>query len=87
MLLMFGSNIAFINYENQNQIRRIDLADMREDCLELPSVVSNIAIDKRTKTMYCLSRVVDRIYRVKVDVTQMVKIDFTRLADAAGMRS
>lgn len=84
---MFGSNIAFINYENQNQIRRIDLADMREDWLELPSVVSNIAIDKRTNTMYCLSRVVDRIYRVKVDVTQMVKIDFTRFADSSGCAS
>ena len=84
MLLMFGSNIAFINYENQNQVRRIDLADMREDSLELPSVISNIAIDKRTNTMFCLSRVVDRIYRVKVDVTQMVKIGFTKFADSSG---
>ena len=69
------------------QVRRIDLADMREDWLELPSVVSNIAIDKRTNTMFCLSRVVDRIYRVKVDVTQMVKIDFTKFADSSGCTS
>lgn len=84
MLVMFRSNLAFINYEDQNEVRRIDLADMREDFLHLPSIISNITIDNSTNIMYCLSRVTDTIFRVYVDVTQMVLVGNRKLNDISG---
>lgn len=71
--------LLFIDFDERNIIRRIDLDDFRVDHLRLPVFLSNLATSKAEPIVYCLSRVSGVIYRVYIDVSLLEEIDHIKI--------
>lgn len=83
-LQMYGSNLVFIDFEDRNIIRRIDLSDSRTDSLVMPDFLGNISIPPGKNIVYCLSKLTSTLYRVFIDISLLVLMDNKKITDCEG---
>lgn len=78
-LQLYKSNLLFIDFDERNIVRRIDLDDFRTNSLRLPVFMSNIATSKNEPIVYCLSRVSSTIYSLYIDISLLEIIESTKI--------
>jgi hypothetical protein len=95
IIVKIGSSIFFIDQEERDSIRRIDLQDNRAFTLRLPAFLTSIAASsanilgsgkaKSANTssdfLFVLSRASESVFKVRVDISLLVLVETIKLSD------
>ena len=93
--MKIGNSIFFIDQEERNLLRRIDLKDGRAFTLRLPAFLTSIAafevkaessrLNKAAgpghNFLFVLSRASENIFKVRVDISLLVLVETIQLTD------
>lgn len=94
LLVKIGSSVFYIDQEERNLLRRVDLSDGRSFTLRLPAFLTFLATQPAKKPesgkqqtqatadyLYVMSRGSEMVFKVRVDISLLVLVDSLKLND------
>lgn len=81
------SNLVFIDFDERNMLRRIDLSDFKSNHIIMNDFIGNITIPPsgdEKNIIYCLSKLTNTIYRIRIDISLLIAMDSKKIPDCEG---